>query len=188
MNCKYKKSVDIIEQIFRYQRRDNKFHCIAVIINRRFIKEDKKIKLEESKGFKHVCALIRCEAAKLGVKAYYTSHIEQNKNSYCSKEDILKNDDGKLFPVETPNIIGGWLFETGKSFNEERVLQAVDIFRSLLSKGISDGSIILEKQKRSKTSKHKPASVNLEDEIDQLRVLLALKMKVHKEIIYERQL
>ena len=44
MNYKAKKSIDIIERVFPYQRNDNKFHCIAVIINRRFIKEDKKSK------------------------------------------------------------------------------------------------------------------------------------------------
>ena len=177
MNYKTKKSIDIIERVFPYQRNDNKFHCIAVIINRRFIKEDKGIKPEESKGFKHVCVMIRCEAAKIGVKAYYSSHIEQNKDSCCSKEDALKNDEGKLIPTENSNIIGGWLFETGKLFHKDRVLQAIEIFRELLSKGISDGTIILERQKKSKTSNHKPASMNLEDEIEQLKALLAKKIR-----------
>ena len=178
MNYKTKKSIDIIERVFPYQRNDNKFHCIAVIINRRFIKEDKKVRPEESKGFKHVCAMIRCEAAKIGVKAYYTSSIYQ-KIDDCDTKMIVSEEYEKSTSSNGENKIGGWLFETGKLFHKDRVLQAVDLFRELLSNGISDGTIILERQKKSKTSNHKPASMNLEDEIEQLKALLALKMKMH---------
>jgi len=175
MNYKAKNGADIIDQVFLYQRTDNKIHCIAVIINKRFIKEDSRIKPEESKGFKHVRVMIRCEAAKIGVKAYYTSSIYQKKDD-CDSEMIVSKEYEKPALSNNENKIGGWLFETGKLFHKERVLQAVDLFRELLSKGLSDGSIILERQRISKISKHKPKSMKLEDEIDQLKALLALKM------------
>ena len=61
--------------------------------------------------------MIRCEAAKIGVKAYYTSSIYQ-KIDDCDTEMIVSEEYEKSTSSNGENKIGGWLFETGKLFHK----------------------------------------------------------------------
>lgn len=160
-------AAELVKETFIYERSDNHIKSVAVILARRFVKEDKNVKADESKGFKKFAADLRAAAKAIGVKAYYTSFIarfEKDENGDWKRDEygdrIRKN-------------VGGFLLETGAEFNEALARNAADILTELLVNGVNSGALVLEEVKEKAPKVKKPTKTEVEAENARLKAMLA---------------
>lgn len=157
----------IIDSIFNYRRTDNKIPSLAVTLGRRFVKEAKGTKYEDSKGYIRFANDVRKAGKEMGVKVYGTSYIEIYE----------KDDDGNFITDEygAPKkaTLSGFLFETGKELDEALAVKAIEKFDKILNDGLAAGSYVLEEIKEKKEKAAKVTKSELEAENVRLKAKIA---------------
>lgn len=163
----------LVSNVFGYTRTDNGHKTVAVTLARRFVKEDKGIKTEDSKGFKAFADAVRKIGKEEGVKVYYTSFIKVYE----------KDADGEWVRDEygdrVSKNVGGFLFEmAGKdtAWDEETIMSVVDAFKVELEDGVNGGKYLLAEEKKATPKAKKVTKSELEAENNLLKKQMAEMM------------
>ena len=164
----------MISNVFDYKHTDNGHKTIAVVLNRRFVKENKDIKVEDSKGFKAFADAVRKIGKEAGVKVYYTSFIKIYE----------KDDKGQWvrdeFGDRKSKNVGGFLFEmAGKdtAFDRALIMEVVEGFKVELQDGLEEGRYVLAEEKKSTPKAKKVTKSELEAENNLLKKQMEEMMK-----------
>lgn len=173
----------MVEKVYEYTRSDNGHKALAMILAVRFKKEDKSVKVEDSKGFKAYAEAVRNASKNIGVKAYYSSFIAEYK--YDENGNYVRDEFGDR--VKTNR--GGWLFEVagGGEFNKDLLLKAVNEAKVILRDGVANGTYILAEKKEKKASVKRVTKSELEAQNNLLKEQMAQMQKQMAELMAAMQ-
>lgn len=170
----------IVVRTFGYIRTDNHKQCMALELVKEFrtIDEPRGTKYADSKGFVRLAQDVREACKALGVKAYYTSNIEE----------YVKDVNGN-FVVENglPKKITtrGWLFEiAGKDsvYDEALAKSGIEAALEKMVEDVKNGSVVLKEVKEKAPKKAKTTKSELEAENNLLKKQLADMAKMMAEL------
>jgi hypothetical protein len=165
---------ELVSNVFGYTRTDNGHQTVAVTLGRRFVKEDKAIKTEDSKGFKAFADAVRKIGKDEGVKVYYTSFIK------IYEKDVDGNWVRDEFGDRVSKNVGGFLFEmAGKDpvWDEETIMSVVDAFKVELEDGVNEGRYVLAEEKKATPKAKRVTKTELEAENNLLKKQMAEMME-----------